>query len=349
MSDEIRLEQSGSIGLVTLDRPTALNALTHPMVRELSRALVEWRQDPAISAVVIRAVPGRAFCAGGDIRVVSDLVARQGAAAVLPFFADEYRMNWRIKRFPKPYIALMDGITMGGGVGVSVHGSHRIVTERTMFAMPETGIGMFPDVGGTWFLPRLPGEVGTYLGLTGHRLGGADCLSVGIGTHFVPSEHIENLVDRVCSGMAIEDVLGELATTPGEAPLLARRSEIDAHLSANDIPSLLSRLEGSETAFAGECLASLRGKSPISVGIALRQIREGAGLEFEECMRLEYRLVGHVMAHGDFQEGVRALIIDKDKQPRWQDAALEDVSADHVERFFVPRENDRLELDWRDR
>ena len=211
--EEIRFERRGRLGVVTLDRPSALNALSREMVQRLSLQLVAWKDDPAVSAVLVKAVPGRAFCAGGDVRVVADLLRERGVAAAAPFFREEYRCNWRVHRFLKPYIACLDGITMGGGVGISVHGRFRIATENTLFAMPETGIGFFPDVGATWFLPRCPGEVGTWLGLTGARLKGADCVAAGLATHSIPSVRLGEIEERallttrnsVSEGVSVED------------------------------------------------------------------------------------------------------------------------------------------------
>jgi enoyl-CoA hydratase len=217
---EIRFERRGALGIVILDRPQALNALTWGMVRELSRWLAVWRDDPKIAAVLVKAAPGRAFCAGGDIRAVTNLVRQTGIAAAIPFFREEYRLNWRIHTFPKPYVSLLDGITLGGGVGISVHGGFRVVTENTLLAMPETGIGFFPDVGATWFLPRCPGEIGMYLGLTGARLNGADCRYAGLATHAVPSARLEEieatLPEKLESGDPHAVVTAALAAVDGD-------------------------------------------------------------------------------------------------------------------------------------
>ncbi|MEZ5824905.1 MAG: enoyl-CoA hydratase/isomerase family protein [Geminicoccaceae bacterium] len=348
VTDDIRFEERGGLGIVTLDRPKALNALTHDMVKALTGRLVKWKDDPAIEAVVVRAVPGRAFCAGGDIRVVTEMVKADGPDAVLPFFHDEYRMNWRIRHFPKPYIALIDGITMGGGVGISVHGRYRVVTENTMFAMPETGIGMFPDVGGTAFLPRLPGEIGTWMGLTGSRIDGNDARAIGVGTHRVDHERLDELVEALAAAHGdVGSVLDGFDRPVAESPVIANRAEIDRLFAGGHLRDVVAALRASDSDFARKTLAELEGKSPISVGIAFHQLRLGRTLDFAECMRLEYRLVRHVMAHGDFHEGVRALIVDKDKNPRWQLDNLDDVTDEAVETLFRPWDGDRLNFDWR--
>ena len=346
-TDDIEFEVRGGTGIVTLNRQKALNALTHPMVRALSARLAAWKDDEGLRAVLVRAAPGRAFCAGGDIRAVTERVAVDGPDAVLPFFGDEYRMNWRIRHFPKPFVALMDGITMGGGVGISVHGRFRVVTDNTMFAMPETGIGMFPDVGGTAFLPRLPGELGTYMALTGARLDGRDCRSVGIGTRFVDAARLGELQEAIVEGEDVEAVLAEFEEPVERSAIDGHRVEIDRLFAGEHLRDVIAALRGSKSAFAQETLAVLESKSPISVGIAFHQVRLGRKLDFAECMRLEYRLVRHVMAHGDFHEGVRALIIDKDKAPRWQLAHLDEFSDEAVETFFRPWDGDRLPFDWR--
>lgn len=352
--DEIRFERRGHLGVVTLDRPRALNALTHGMVQALSRQLAAWKDDPQVAAVLVKAVPGRAFCAGGDIRAVADLVREHGVEAATPFFRDEYRMNWRVGNFPKPYVALLDGITMGGGVGISVHGSHRVVTENTDFAMPETGIGFFPDVGGTWFLPRCPGEVGMWLGLTGARLDGPGSLEAGVGTHAVPAARLEELEALLAerlgegaeAGAVVEACLAELAGPIGEPALPGLRARIDHCFAGGSVEEVLELLGNEPTGFGAEQLAALATKSPLSVRVAFAQLRRGRGLSFADCLALEYRMVHRVLAAGDFLEGVRALIVDKDRRPRWRHASLKDVPAAEVEAVFEPLPHGELTFDW---
>lgn len=358
MSEEtgdIRFERRGRLGVAILDRQAALNALTHAMIRALSRQLAAWRDDPAIAAVLVKAAPGRAFCAGGDIRHIMELARDHGVEAAVPFFRDEYRLNWRVHSYPKPYIALLDGITMGGGVGISVHGGFRVVTESTLFAMPETGIGFFPDVGGTWFLPRCPGEIGIYLGLTGSRLGAADCLLAGIGTHYVRRERLGELeamlVERLDGGDAravVEDALERLgrAEEAGEGTLSERCERIDRCYAAASVADLVRRLEEDTTGFGADQLAVLSGKSPFAVHATFAQLRRGRGLDIAACLRLEYRMVHRFLAGHDFIEGVRALIVDKDRRPRWQHRSLVDVPAAAIEACMAPLPGGDLALDW---
>jgi len=351
-SAEIGFARRGGVGLVTLNRPRALNALTHDMVRRLSRALALWKDDPEVGGVVVRAVSGRAFCAGGDIRAIVETVRRSGIDAAARFFFDEYRMNWRIRRFPKPYVALMDGITMGGGVGISVHGSHRVVTENTVFAMPETGIGFFPDVGGTWFLPRLPDRLGVHLGLTGERLGAAECVALGLAAHFVRADRLEELVDRLCAlparalPDAVDGVLGAFAGDPGRDSLGELRPLVASIYEAVSFPELVRRLETEPSGFGARTLAMFADKSPLSLRVTFEQLRHGARLAFEDCMRLEYRIVHRFLACGEFAEGVRALVIDKDRRPHWKHGDWREVPAEEVEEFLAPLAKGDLTFDW---
>lgn len=351
-SAEIGFGRRGAVGLVTLNRPRALNALTHDMVRRLSRALALWKDDPSIGAVLVRAVPGRAFCAGGDIRAIVETVRRDGVDEAARFFFDEYRMNWRIRHFPKPYVALVDGITMGGGVGISVHGSHRIVTENTVFAMPETGIGFFPDVGGTWFLPRLPDRLGFHLGLTGERLRAAECVALGLAGHFVRAERLGDLVDRLCAlpasrfPDAVDDVLAGFAVDPGSESLAELRPVVASVYEAASFADLVGRLEAEPSGFGARTLAVFAEKSPLSLRVTFEQLRHGARLAFEDCMRLEYRIVHRFLACGEFAEGVRALVIDKDRRPRWKYGDWREVPAEEVEEFLAPLAKGDLAFDW---
>lgn len=346
-SMDIRFDRHGTLGIVTLDRPQALNALTLNMADELDRRLVEWASDPAVAVVVIHSEGGRAFCAGGDIRALYDAGKRNDPYAS-DFYRTEYRLNHRIKTYGKPYIALVDGITMGGGVGLSIHGSHRVVTDRCQFAMPETGIGFFPDVGGSWFLPRCPGALGTYIGLTGMRLGAADMLYCGLATHYVSSEDMAALpgvLERGAHADTVEALLDRRAGDPGPAPLAQHRSAIDRCFAAESVEEVLARLEADGTPWAQETASVLRRKSPTSLKVTMRQLQVGAKLEtFAAAMRMEYRLARHCMRAPDFYEGVRAAVIDKDQAPRWQPASLEDVSDEVVARYFEPLEEADLDL-----
>jgi enoyl-CoA hydratase len=339
---EILVELRGALARVTLNRPKALNALTPEMCRELDARLAAWVEDPAVAAVVVQGAGERAFCAGGDVVTIYRSARGDGKAAAA-FFGAEYRMNWRIFHFPKPYIAVIDGITMGGGVGVSVHGSHRVATERTLFAMPETGIGLFPDVGSSYFLPRLPGALGLYLGLTGQRLRAADCLYCGVATHYLESARLPELeralgqADWSGDPKAVAGgLLDALASDPGPPPLAAHRAAIDRCFAENSVEAILAALEAEGGDWAVATRAHLLTRSPTSLKVAFRQLREGAQMEFDSAMIMEYRLAVACVAGHDLLEGVRAAVIDKDRKPVWQPATLPEVGEDLVARHFAP-------------
>lgn len=338
MTDDVLFEKIGRAGVITLNRPKALNALTHDMVRAMAAKLTAWAADASVAHVVIRAVGERAFCAGGDIRKLTEQIKAGAFQDIAEFYRDEYRLNRQIKRFPKPYIALIDGIVMGGGVGVSVHGSHRVGSEKLTFAMPEVGIGFFPDVGGTFFLPRLPGKVGLWLALTGERLKIADAVWAGIVTHHVPSADFDALFKALTVAIDVDATLRLFARPAGTAPLATSHKALDRLLSADTLDDALARIEsaatdGDEAAHAlGSVLAT---RSPTSVAIAFEQIRRGARLDFDACMRLEFRIVNHIVRGHDFPEGVRAVIIDKDNAPVWVPATFDAVDPDAIEQHFT--------------
>ncbi|WP_347514033.1 enoyl-CoA hydratase/isomerase family protein [Mesorhizobium sp. CAU 1741] len=336
---EILFEKRGRAGIVTLNRPKALNALNANMVRLMHPQMAAWAEDPSVELVIVRAAGEKAFCAGGDIRQLHDW-GKANDPAMRAFYADEYRLNAYIKTYPKPYVALIEGIVMGGGVGLSVHGSHRVAGERLMFAMPETGIGFFPDVGGTYFLPRMPGKVGTWLALTASRLGQADAVWSGFATHAVASADIEAVAEALCEKGNPTDTLAAFARQPGaSAPSRALVPVIDRCFSADTVEDILDRLDkesGEHAEWAQKQAAVMRTKSPTSLKIALRQMQEGAKADFAECMRIEYRIVTRVAKGVDFYEGVRAVIIDKDNAPQWQPASLADVSDADVDAYFAP-------------
>lgn len=343
--DEVLFERQGRAGVITLNRPKALNALTLSMVDAMSAQLRAWRDDRDIEMVVVKGAGDKAFCAGGDIRALYDS-GKADTPYVIDFYAREYRLNTMIKRYPKPYVALVNGIVMGGGVGVSVHGSVRICGERTMFAMPETGIGLFPDVGGTYFLPRCPGEIGMYLALTGARLDVTDARYAGVATHVVPQAQHEDLLDALCNGSdPLQDVLARHAVFAQDKPKLeGLRPAIDGHFSGASVEAIFASLQSGSSLFEEQTLKTLKTKSPTSLKVAFRQVREGAKLGFEDCMRLEFRLTNRFMRGVDFYEGVRAVIIDKDNAPRWSPPALDQVSAADVDRYFAPLEGGDLAL-----
>lgn len=330
---EILFDASDGLALVTLNRPAALNALTLNMILRFHAQLDAWAKDAAVRRVVVCGAGEKGFCAGGDIRALYD---GRGTAITADFFRAEYRLNHAIFHYPKPYVALMDGITMGGGVGVSAHARHRVVCEATVFAMPETGIGLFPDVGGSHSLPRLPGKLGVHIALTGARLRAADCLYAGIAEVFVPAARHDALIDALRGGSDIETVLSAFAGDAGDAPLAEHRAAIDRCFAADTVEAIVGALAREGTDWAEATLRAMAGKSPTSQKIALRQIRLGAGLGFDDCMRMEYRLSQHLMAGHDFFEGVRAVVIDKDQAPRWRPARLDAVSDASVAEYFAP-------------
>ena len=336
----IRFERRGGLGLVILDRPRALNALTLDMIRALDARLDDWAGDAAVRTVAIRGAGGRAFCAGGDVRALYDGDADFRAT----FYRDEYRLNRRIFRYAKPYVALIDGVTMGGGVGVSVHGSHRVASERTLFAMPETSIGLFPDVGGGYFLPRRPGRIGMYLALTGARLRAADCLYAGIATHHVPGDRLDALVDALADG-DVDAVLARFATDPGPPPLAERRAAIDRCFAGGSVAAIVATLEAESGDWARATRATLAAKSPTSLKLTFRQLSAGATLDFEAVLVMEYRLSQFCMAGPDFFEGVRAVVIDKDNAPRWRPATLAEVPEAEIDRAFRPLGDRDLDFD----
>ena len=353
MTDTVLTRIQGGVGHITLNRPKALHALNLPMCEVILSALKQWRDDPDVHVVMIDHADGtRGFCAGGDIAMLRESGMSDGKEA-RAFFAEEYRMNAAIEAFPKPYVAIMDGVTMGGGVGLSVHGSYRIATERTLFAMPETGIGLFPDVGGGWFLPRLRGELGTWLALTGARLKGSDVAAAGIATHFLPSELVPNLkaqiLDADFSAGAAEllgVILKSLTHTIPAASYAEHSALIDSAFRGDRAEDMVAALEASGSEWGQKQAALMRTKSPETVKVALKQVREGARCEtFEDNMRMEYRIGWRKVQSPDFIEGVRAVIIDKDNTPAWSSARLEDVSDADVDRYFAPLGADELSFD----
>ena len=339
---EILFERRGAAGLVALNRPQALNAVTLGMVRALTDQLAQWAADPAVSRVVVSAAGGRAFSAGGDIRALYDLGRAGRYDEMLPFWREEYALNAMIKRYPKPYVALIDGIVMGGGVGLSVHGSHRVAGDRYLFAMPEVGIGFFPDVGANWFLPRLPGELGAYCALTGERLNAVDGVAASLATHRVSSARFAELADALCGSVAVDAVLAAFAEQAGEGPLASRRAAIDRLFRYDQVEAIIAALDreaqsaSDASAFAAASAATIRTRSPTSLKLALAQIRAGRNLAFDACMQTEFRIVSRIIHGEDFYEGVRAVIVDKDNAPHWRPATLEAVSQAEIERHFAP-------------
>jgi len=339
---DILFERRGAAGIVRLNRPKALNAVTHEMVRALARQLAAWANDAAVTRVIIAAAGERAFSAGGDIRALYELGRAGRQAEMLTFWRDEYPLNAYIKRFPKPYVALIDGLVMGGGVGISIHGSHRVAGDRFSFAMPEVGIGFFPDVGATWFLPRMPGELGTWCALTGDRLKTADAVAAGIATHHVRSERFADLTDALCGNVSVDAVLGAFAEPAGQGT--AHRAAIDRLFAGDRVEDILARLEAETDEWTVKTAAAIRTKSPLSLKIALAQVRRGRDWSFGDCMRAEFRIVSRIVYGHDFYEGVRAVIVDKDNAPRWKPADLADAADADVEEHFASLGADELVL-----
>jgi len=341
VESHVLIERVGSLGRIRLNRPKALNSLTLEMVRQISAALDQFATDPLTAAVLITGEGERGLCAGGDIRSLYDS-SRGDTHLGETFWREEYILNARINRFGKPYIAVMDGITMGGGVGISAHGSHRIVTERTRLAMPETGIGFFPDVGGTWLLARSPGEIGTYLGLTGDQIGGADAIQAGLADVFVPTSAIPSLINALTAlpasadGDAVWKILNAVAQPADPAPLRENAALIDRAFAANDVETILAELTRLETAFAAKTQATLRAKSPTSLKVTLRLLRLArASARLEDCLNREFATARHIFTGHDFREGVRAAVIDKDRNPRWSPASLNQISDSDVDAYMI--------------
>ncbi|MEM8800201.1 MAG: enoyl-CoA hydratase/isomerase family protein [Pseudomonadota bacterium] len=337
MDDDVIFQRMGSLGRITLNRPKALNALTREMCVVIRLQLQIWADAKDVEAVVIDGAGDRAFCAGGDV-VAMRKAGLAGEPAYEEFFADEYRLNSLIHHFPKPYIALIDGIVMGGGVGLSVHGSHRIATEATMFAMPETGLGLIPDVGGTYFMPRLPGESGMYLALTGARLKAADCLHLGVANSFVPAQDLGKLIETLAgahlpNGAAVDTIIGQFSGDAGAADYPAISNEVDQFLAGTDVSAIIENL-ATGSAWAKQQSALLETKSPLSLALTMRAMKSGASMSFNECMRQEFRIVSAIKSAKDFYEGVRAILIDKDKSPKWDPASLDELTDADLDRFF---------------
>jgi len=355
-TDEILFDRRGRIGHVTLNRPKALNALNRHMVQALDRQLVAWADDPDVRAVVITGAPRdenrHPFCAGGDVRAVTEIARSADPSPAVAFFAEEYTLNRRIHMYPKPYVALLDGITMGGGFGLSVHGSHRVVSERVVFAMPETGIGLYPDVGGTYILGRCPGEVGLYLALTGIHLGAADTLYTGIGTHFVAADRFPALEQALAEAdlggdphAAVTDVIAAFAGDAGEPELDRHRRLIDRCFAETSVEAIMVALEGEGGPWAEKTAETLRVKSPTSLKITFEGLRRARNLEFDEAMRMEFRMTMGCLRGHDFFEGVRAVLVDKDNKPQWRPERLEEVTDAMVASHFEPPPEGDLTFD----
>jgi len=327
----------GKVGRIRLNRPKAIHALNTVMCAAVLDALAAWRHDPAVEAVMIDHADGRGFCAGGDIRMLAESGAKDGAEA-REFFFTEYRMNHRLFTYEKPVVAFMDGITMGGGVGISQPARYRVATENTRLAMPETGIGLFPDVGGGWYLSRLPGRVGQYLALTGHRLDGAECINLGLASDYLTSDTLDEAKARITAAPTeIEDILGELAAPVSEAKIVAQEEDINRLFEADRLEDIYAVLESEGGTWGGTTLATLRTKSPQTMKVSLRLLAEGRQMvDFAAEMAQEYAVGSRVVVRHDFLEGVRAVIIDKDNAPVWNPDTPEGVTDELIDAIFAP-------------
>lgn len=342
MTQDVIVERDGRIGTLRLNRPKALNALNHSMCKTLSEALLAWRTDPAVDLVMIEHEEGRAFCAGGDIRVIRESGMTDGREA-RRFFDLEYRMNHLLFSYPRPVISFMDGITMGGGVGLALPAKWRVATERTLFAMPETAIGLVPDVGGGWFLSRLPARLGQYLGTTGARLDGADCVALGLATHYVPSDRLSELKAKLKEApAAVGAVLAEAAAVPPTSRLMEHASAISELFASDTLEDILLALQHDGSDFGVETLKTLLFRSPQSLKVTLRLLAEGLfRTDFADEMRTEYRLVSRICQRPDFIEGVRAVIVDKTNDAAWNPASPQDVTDALLDGLFAPLPSDQ--------
>ncbi|MEV0253520.1 enoyl-CoA hydratase/isomerase family protein [Streptomyces sp. NPDC050732] len=340
----VLVRREGRAGHLVPNRPRAINALNHAMVRIMADALDAWERDGAVATVVLTGAGERGLCAGGDIRSIHDDVRAGRATASAAFWHDEYQLNARIARFPKPYVAVMDGIVMGGGVGVSAHGSVRVVTERSRVAMPETGIGFVPDVGGTYLLTRTPGELGTHLALTGTAVGAGDALLCGLADHFVPSERLREFTAAL-AGAEAADVVRQYAAEAPAGELAGHREWIDHCYAADSVEEIVDRLHACGDRHAKEAAETILAKSPTSLKVTLAALRRARELpSLEAVLDQEYRVSCAALGSPDLPEGIRAQVVDKDRRPRWSPAELGQVTEADVARFFEPMDGDSLGL-----
>ena len=338
MMSEVLIHKHGRVGHISLNRPKALHALTLDMCHAMTAALSEWTQDDSVEAVILDHAEGRGFCAGGDINLLRKSALEDGGVSGRKFFHDEYQLNHLMMTYPKPITCFMDGITMGGGVGIALPAKFRIATENTRFAMPETGIGLFPDVGGGWHLSRLGGRLGQFLALTGARLDGAECLWAEIATHYVPSEMIAEAKARIIEKPdRIGGVLSEMVGSPPDARIKKNAGKIARYFASDQLEDIIASLEASDDAWAAKERDTLGTKSPQTLKVALRQLAESAKLsDFADNMRMEYRIGSRVLLRPDFAEGVRAVIVDKTHDPKWDPATPEGVSEELIDSIFAP-------------
>ena len=342
MTDELIVRREGVAGFLTLNRPKAIHALTQAMDHAMTDALLAWKDDPSVKAVILDHSEGRGFCSGGDITLLRNSALNDAGVSGLKFFYEEYQLNHLLMTYPKPVVAFMDGIVMGGGVGISQPTKFRVATENTRFAMPETGIGLFPDVGGGWHLSRLPGRLGQFLALTGARLDGSECLWTGLATHYLPADKQAEAKARIVQGHEIGGVLSALAVSPPPARIEANAQQIARHFASDRFEDILDSLEHDNSEWAAKELATIRAKSPQTCKVALRQLHDSLQCaDFAANMAMEYRIASRVLTRPDFAEGVRAVIVDKDNNPKWDPATPEGVSDELIEQIFAPLDPDK--------
>ena len=335
---DIIIRKEGRAGRITLNRPRALNALTYPQMGEINSALTLWENDPEVHLVILDGTGERAMCAGGDILAMYES-RTDGPAYANLFWHDEYHLNLRISKYPKPYVALMDGLVMGGGVGLAGHASHRIVTERSGIAMPETTIGLVPDAGGSWLLASAPGHLGEYYGLLGERMASADALYAGFADTHIDAEKLPGLIAALTdpNGDAVSITIAEFAGSPTNPLHSGRQSEIDAIFSASTVAEIRSRISASGLEWAEKAIKGLDQRSPLSLALALASIREARRLgSLANALDIEFRLTTRLFAHGEFLEGIRALLIDKDRAPKWNPPTTAGVTTQMIADFMTP-------------
>ncbi len=339
MTQDVLIRIQGHAGFISLNRPSALHALTLDMVHAMTQALLKWRTSKKVKCVIIDHAEGRGFCAGGDIAFLRNSALNDGGVSGRKFFHDEYQLNHLLFTYPKPVVAFMDGITMGGGVGISQPARYRVATENTRFAMPETGIGLFPDVGGGWYLSRLEGRVGQYLALTGARIDGAECEALKLATHYLQSDSTGEAKRRISEEEPdrIDGILGTMAVPTPDAKILDNIIPINQNFASDRFEDILAALDADGSDWAIRERATLMIKSPQTCKVALRQLAEGTALtDFADNMRMEYRIGSRVLTRPDFAEGVRAVIVDKDNAPKWDPATPEGVTDDLINSIFAP-------------
>jgi len=337
MTDELIVRREGAAGFLTLNRPKAIHALTAAMDHAMTEALLAWRDDDGVAVVIIDHSEGRGFCAGGDIAFLRNSALNDNGVSGLQFFYEEYQLNHLLMTYPKPVVAFVDGIVMGGGVGIAQPARFRVATQNTRFAMPETGIGLFPDVGGGWHLSRLPGRMGQFLALTGARLDGAECLWSGLATHYLPAESLAEAKARIIQGHEPGQVLSALSATPPPARIEANAAQIARHFASDRFEDILASLAADDSEWAAKELATLRAKSPQTCKVALRQLHDSLECaDFAANMVMEYRIAARVLTRPDFAEGVRAVIVDKTNDPQWNPATPEEVSDELIDSIFAP-------------